>query len=112
MKAEETKYILAKSAVNVSEATNTEDENKSTDEITEDEKYINMRLARNQNKKSQRLVCGGGTTMTPAPIPQETKGLKTKILHETKRLKKPSNNPPKKTKNKLSSDKSNQSNND
>ena len=116
MKAEESKAILAQSVIKISdlneiEATNTEDENKSINEISEDEKYINMRLARNQNTKSQRQVCGGGTTMTSCPIPQETKGLQKPIPQETKGLKKHSNNPPKKskTKTKMSSNKSNNS---
>ena len=114
MKAEESKAILAQSVIKISdlneiEATNTEDENKSTIEISEDEKYINMRLARNQNTKSQRQVCGGGTTMTSSPIPQETKGLQKPIPQETKGLKKHSNNPPKKSKTKMSLNKSNNS---
>ena len=116
MKAEESKAILVQSVIKISdlnelEATNTEDENKSINEISEDEKYINMRLVRNQNTKSQRQLCGGGTTMTSSPIPQETKGLQKPIPQETKGLKKHSNNPPKKskTKTKMSSNKSNNS---
>ena len=115
MKAEESKAILAQSVIKISdlnelEATNTEDENKSTTEISDDEKYINMRLARNQNTKSKRQVCGGGTTMTSSPIPKETKGSQKSTPQETKGLKKHSNSPPNKSKTKTSSNKSNQVN--